>query len=236
MAEIDFHNPAHYDTLRPEAAFEALVENLRANHPDAFALIDLNGRLEQLDLQAEYRQGLEAQRDTLLRQQEAAIAEKLEHPLESTSEIVEVLSALYSDRTIETVQHGTQVREFITRDLRDSQKTGIDLHFRDLTYPDGNHETVIEVPMRNFGSHGDGLPFYVVLNDDEMYIEQKFYRRGEYRYATYTADTDPVNYQDRLRRFFGFSYVATDVLSTRQPDAVEKANHEALELLRHKNA
>lgn len=177
------------------------------------ALIEINTQLDE-DLQAEQVAELRALRDALL-------GELLMKPLEAFDQEFTLLRRLYEGRTRENVDDmGVRVRQFVTRNP-ELQKA--DLHFREIDYPSGSTERVVEVPH---DSDDNGLQSYFIrLKGNELRIEAL-----KWNHRVNIEPGSEVS-QRLLREFFCRSIVASDLMYNRLPDEISAADTQALEYL-----
>ena len=177
------------------------------------ALIEINTQLDE-DLQAEQVAELRALRDALL-------GELLMKPLEAFDQEFTLLRRLYEGRTRENVDDmGVMVRQFVTRNP-ELQKA--DLHFREIDYPSGSTERVVEVPH---DSDDNGLQSYFIrLKGNELRIEAL-----KWNHRVNIEPGSEVS-QRLLREFFCRSIVASDLMYNRLPDEISAADTQALEYL-----
>lgn len=175
-------------------------------------LMDLNARLDTELVQAEDEQSIREERDRL-------VAELLEAPARSFNYKFSLLQLLYGNRTFSsTDKMGASVDEFVTRG---PERDKADLHFREVAYPSGSVERIVEVPLRQQAA----LPFFVSLQDGDLRIACSVYERGGYHRREVSADSDAG--RRLLGEFFRHTIVAEDYLSTRSPEEIATADAQA---------
>ncbi|MES2876769.1 MAG: hypothetical protein V4678_04860 [Patescibacteria group bacterium] len=176
-------------------------------------LMELNSQLDtETDLLEDAEQSNYEERERL-------VAEMLQDPVPSFGYKFALLQLLYEARTFSSTDSmGTTVDEFVTRD---PSRVKADLHFREVTYPSGSVERVVEVPRRDTTE----LPFFVSLQDGDLRIACSVYERGAYQRREVPTESDAG--ERLLGEFFRHTIVAGDYLSTRSPQAIASADAQA---------